>query len=144
MTLEMIQTEIEKQLAERGNKVVNKNAISALFGAIGGDPVGALGKIFLGREDALDAERQRIAQDQMLILLCRIDEVLSQSARESTIVSGLIESHGKDVDVIVGAHVKPGGGPVRFENGTHIKTSGQNAKRMTGLLIGGRSDEHDD
>jgi hypothetical protein len=73
MDREQVERNIEAELKKSKNRVVNRNALQALFGVYA-DPVGALGKVFLGRQDSLNAERARIAQDVILTLLCKIDD----------------------------------------------------------------------
>jgi len=134
-----IERAIEARLAARKKSVVNRNAMSALFGAFS-DPVGALGKIFLGREDALDAEKQKIVQELTLDLLCKFDEAISHSKSEGISLAGLIETKAQDVESVIGVHVSDGSGPVIFQAGTHIKTEVTGAKRTVGVQIGGKKE----
>lgn len=68
MTKQDIEKAIEDQLRARGKDILNRNAVAALFGAFA-DPVGALGKVFLGRNDAIAAARQRIEINVIIDLL---------------------------------------------------------------------------
>lgn len=137
---EIIQS-IQAALDARSRRVVNRNAVEALFGAVA-DPVGALGRIFLGRDSALGAERQRITQDVILDLLCKIDDSITQTkgalegnGLSPTIVGGLIEAYGEHVVDITGLHVEEGA-QVEITPGTHIRASGKDAESVTGLHIG--------
>ena len=130
---------IQAQLDAREKRVMNRNAFDALLGAVT-NPIGSLGRIFLGRDAALKVEEQRIAQDLIIELLCRIDEALTAMndaiEREQiprTIISGLIEAQGENVREVTGAHVED---PVEFKPGTHIRASGKGANSVTGLHIG--------
>lgn len=138
MKQEEIVQRIESELRNREKTIVNRNAFAALFGAIS-DPLGALGKIFLGRQDALDAEKQRLAQDAMLELLCRIDEAITAAdvkARSAGVtISGLIETTATNSEHVVGARIGPKSGSVEFKPGTQIKTTAYGAKTVTGLEI---------
>lgn len=78
---------IERKLVERKKRVVNRNALDALFHALP-NPIGSLGKIFLGRKDALEAEKLRIQQDIILDLLCRIEDA-SSSTKDKAFLSML-------------------------------------------------------
>ena len=77
---------IESRLDGQKRKILNRNAFNALIGAVGGvfggDPgpaIEGLRKIFLGREEALDAERKKIAQRAILQLVCKIDDALTDA-----------------------------------------------------------------
>jgi hypothetical protein len=136
-----VERAIEEQLASRSKKVLNRNAMSALFGACA-DPVGALGKVFLGRSDAIEAERQRIAQGLILDLLCNIDAAISQAASESSkqgvSIEGLIETTVQSADSVVGVHISEGMSNVTLRPGTHIRTVVGSATNVTGLQVGGK------
>ena len=134
-----IKREIEARLAARKNKVVNRNAMSALFGAFS-DPVGALGKIFLGRDEALDSEKQKIVQELTLDLLCKFDEAITQTEAQGISLAGLIETSAQNVESVIGVHIAGDSGPVVFQPGTHIKTEVTGAKRAVGLQIGGKKE----
>jgi hypothetical protein len=136
-----VMVRINAELARREHKVLNANAAKALFAALG-DRASALGQIFLGRSDALTAERQRLAQEEILRVACRvvdlvegIDEQLDGAGFPRTKVSGRIEAHGDGVDAVVGALVEE---PVEFLPGTHITATARNARAVTGLHVGGR------
>lgn len=139
-----VEAAIEARLAVRESSVRNRNAIRALFGAFS-DPVGSLGQIFLGGSDAVDSERQRLQQDAILELLCRIDEAIAEvgatAAAKGVEISGLIETSARDGETVVGVEIEKDAGPVRFQPGTHIKTTSIGAKSTTGLKIGGKSEE---
>lgn len=141
MTRQEIEKAIESELAARRKQVLNRNAVTALFGAFT-DPVGALGKIFLGRDDALETERQRIEQGVVIELLCKIDAALTQAAVESSnqgiLICGLIETTVESADSVVGVHISEGMTNVTLAPGTHIHTVVTNAKDITGLQIGGK------
>lgn len=133
----------EKILAELGDRspgALNRNAIGALFGAFS-DPIAALGKIFLGRADAIDAERLKIERSCILDLLCGINDALLNVAETAkahgVTIDGLIETVAFDVEDVVGVEVGRSAGQTRFLSGTHIKTEATGAKRLTGLKIGG-------
>ena len=139
-----VEAAIEKRLAERESSVRNRNALRALFGAFA-DPVGSLGDIFLGGSDAVDAERQRLQQDAVLELLCRIDDAISEIgstfAAKGIEISGLIETAAHNGECVVGVEIGKDSGPVRLQPGTHIKTTSTGTKSTTGLKIGGKSEE---
>jgi hypothetical protein len=135
-----LQRAIDEQLSSRERRVVNRNAISALFGAFS-DPMGSLGKIFLGRAEALEQERQRIEQDAILELLCRIDDAISsvaaQTNQQGITIAGLIETTATGATSVVGVDITPDAGPVTLQPGTHIRTQAIAAGSVTGLRIGG-------
>lgn len=142
MNKQAIEYAIGEQLALRKKSVLNRNAISALFGAFA-DPVGALGKIFVGRGDAIEAEKQRISQDVMIELLCRIDDAISKAAQASAgqgvTISGLIETSAHGAESVVGVHIGENSGAVNLQPGTHIRTSATASRNVTGLQIGGKT-----
>jgi hypothetical protein len=130
---------IQIELERRKKRIVNRNAFEALFSAVA-DPIGALGRIFLGRYSSVDAEKQRIAQDAVISLLCQVDDGLADLRTKldrggvpRSIVQGLIEAHGENVGEVTGAQIEE---PVEFPPGTHIRASGRNAAKVTGLRIG--------
>ncbi len=141
MDRHIVENAIDEQLKSRKKKVLNRNAISALFGAFS-DPLGALGKIFVGRDDAIDEEKQKIIQDVILEMLCKIDDAISQAAKELNtqgfILQGLIETCAHGADSVVGVHVAENSGPVTMQAGTHIRTIATASKNVTGLKIGGQ------
>ena len=139
---EDVEKAIECRLAEREKRVLNRNALSALFSAVA-DPIGSLGKIFLGGEDALVNEKLHIQQDIVIDLLCQIDEAISYAIAEAskqgvdwTIISGEIEAHGVDTEEVTGARIASDAGPTEIKPGTHIRAYGERAKRVTGLEVG--------
>jgi hypothetical protein len=143
MKREEIEATLCHELEQRRKKVLNRNAIDALFGAFE-NPVGALGKIFVGRRDALEREQDSIRQELVLDLLCRIDEALTEAQQKAqrsgikwTEVSGKIEAIGVDTDEITGVRITSDAGPVEFKPGTHIVVSATGARRVVGLDIGG-------
>lgn len=144
MNKQVIENAISEQLALRKKSVLNRNAISALFGALT-DPIGALGKVFVGRNDAIDAEKQRISQDVMIELLCRIDDAISQaaqvSASQGVTIGGLIETIAHGAESVIGVHIAENSGPVNLQPGTHIRTSSTTSISVTGLKIGGKTKE---
>ncbi len=135
-----IERAIEERLSARKKKALNRNAIGALFGAFA-DPVGSLGKIFLGRDDAIGVERQRIAQDVMIDLLCKIDGAIAHAveaaARQGTSIGGLIETTVHSADSVVGVQVSENMSNITLQPGTHIRTVVTSANNVTGLQIGG-------
>jgi len=142
MDKEQVEQVIQDKLREREKQVVNRNALVALLSALQLD---ALGKIFLGRKDALETEKLHIQQEIVLDLLCKIDNAISSAKAEAskqdinwTIISGEIEAHGVDVEEVTGTHISSNAGPVELKPGTHIRVSGERAKRVTGLDIGGK------
>ncbi|MCO7055067.1 hypothetical protein [Pseudomonas juntendi] len=140
MDRDELEQRIEQELKQSERKVLNRNAFSALFGAFA-DPVGALGKIFLGRGDAIAAEKQRIQQSYVLDLLCAIDAALTQvqtKARfEGIVINGLIETDVDRAEVVTGAHIASDVKNVQIQPGTHIKTTVGQAKTVTGFKVGG-------
>lgn len=144
MNRQQVEELILERLKARGNGVVNRNALQALFGAFGA-PGDALGRIFLGRNDALEAEQSRIMQEIILDLVCKIDDALTEArtlAREKgvewTVIDGTIEAQGTNVDDVTGAHIETDAGPVELKPGTHIRATGSGAKQVTGLKVGGK------
>lgn len=132
---------IETVLEQRKRRLVNKNAVRAFLSAWN-DPFSALGQIFMGRADVIDAERQRIAQDTMLDLLCKIDDAMTVTLSElgqqelpRTIVQGLIEAQGKHVDDVTGLSIGHDA-TVEFAPGTHVRAQGENAGSVVGVRIG--------
>ncbi|MBC8192634.1 MAG: hypothetical protein H8E18_09650 [FCB group bacterium] len=137
---------IKTELKMREKSVLNKNAFDALFSAFS-NPIAGLTKIFIGRNAALSVEEQRITQDHILDLLCEIDAALLkmndsiQSFKAPmTVINGLIEAHGENVDEVTGAHIEE---PVEFKPGTHIKASGKDAGSVTGLHIGRKGNRNE-
>jgi len=141
MDQQQLETRIKEELQSNAPRVLNKNALAALFGAFGGPAaaISSLGKIFLGREDALDAERQRIERKCVIELLCSIDEALNQSlarAQETGVfLDGLIETSVTDAGSVVGVDVFANQ-RVTFAAGTRIRTEAQNVGEVVGLRIG--------
>jgi len=139
-----IEETIDNRLADREASVRNRNAIKALFGAFS-DPVGALGEIFLGGTEAVDAERQRLQQDAVLDLLCKIDDAITQIAQGAETrgfeISGLIETTADGGESAVGVDIAANAGPVRMQPGTHIRTSSSDVRKTTGLKISGNKDD---
>ena len=138
-----VEADIEARLIERKKSLLNRNAIGALFGAFT-DPVGALGQVFLGRSAAIDQEKQRIAQDVILELLCNIDESLSQanatSEQQGIKLGGLIETIAQGGESLTGLSIGAKSGPVTLQPGTHIRTVATGVRNVTGVKIGGADD----
>ncbi len=139
---EQVEQAILDRLKGQEKQVVNRNALAALLSVLKLD---SLGKIFLGREDALEAEKLRIEQEIVLDLLCRIDDAISGAKTDSSkqkidwnIISGDIEAHGVDVEEVTGMSIATDAGPTELKPGTHIRVSGKRSRRVTGLDIGGR------
>ena len=146
MTKEEVEKSVEAALEQRKTKVLNRNALKALFGAFS-DPVGALGQVFMGRAEAVDAARQRLEQGAIIELLCKIDEAISHAVStlksgdaSGIVVQGLIETHGADSANVIGVHVTPDAGQVEFAPGTRIRTTGSGVGNLTGLKIGGKKE----
>lgn len=143
-----IRREIESELSKQNKRVVNKNAIDALFSAFPG-PIQALGKVLFGRGEAIEKEKQRITIETILQLLLKIDRVISDNNGKTDgidwkVVGGDIEAYGENAREVTGMDISYGAGPVELKPGTHIKASGKNVRRITGLRIGGKpSDEED-
>lgn len=142
MDREQVEQAILGRLKEREKQVVNRNALAALLSVL---KLNSLGKIFLGRKDALEAEKLRIEQEIVLDLLCRIDDAISGAKTDSSmqkidwnIISGEIEAHGVDVEEVTGMNIATDAGPTELKPGTHIRASGIRSRRVTGLDIGGR------
>ena len=140
MNMSDVEAAIEARLSERRRSILNRNALGALFGAFA-DPVGALGQVFLGRGDAIDQEKQRIAQDVILELLCKIDESLSQanakSEKQGIKLGGLIETIAHGGESLTGLSIGAKSGPVTLQPGTHVRTVATGVRKVTGVKIGG-------
>ncbi len=140
-----LETTITEELQRNSARVLNKNALSALFGAFGGPAaaISSLGKIFLGRDDALDAERHRIERRCIIELLCSIDDALKQSYAKAEAIGvsldGLIETTVKDADQVVGVDILANQ-RVDFAPGTRITTNAQNVREAVGLRIGSQGE----
>ncbi|UJW23499.1 MULTISPECIES: hypothetical protein [Pseudomonas] len=135
-----LQREIEDQLAKVKNRALNVNAFSALLGALEGNPLSALGKIFFGRSDAVDAERHRIEREKILDLLCAIDDKLSNTAlneaQQHHVVSGLIEASGVDGEVI-GLDIEHDAPSVLIGKDAVIRAESSGTGKVTGGRIRG-------
>ncbi len=140
MNKEDVEAAIAARLQERKKVVLNRNALCALFGVFS-DPIAALGQVFMGRSDALDQEKQRIAQDLILDLRCKIDDAISQAGVESNrkgiTLAGLIETVAQGGESVVGLSIALDSGPVTLQPGTHIQTSATGVRSVTGVQIGG-------
>ncbi len=130
---------INGELEIRKKKVLNRNAFEALFSALS-NPIAGLSKIFVGRNAAMSSEKQHITQNYIIDLLCEIDAAISKMGESIknndiplTVIDGLIEAHGENVEEVTAAHIEA---PVEFKPGTHIRASGENAGSVTGLHIG--------
>jgi hypothetical protein len=137
-----IQKTIELALEKRKTGVLNKNAINALFEALP-SPMKALGKIFMGRDEAIQSEKQKIAQDIILDLLVNIDKAITQALEASRqkgvdwkVIAGDVEVYGEKTKEVIGMQIASNAGPVELKPGTHIKASGSQVERITGLKIG--------
>jgi hypothetical protein len=137
---EKIRNEIENQLKSQEKEIRNRNAFNALFAAFGSAP-GALGKIFLGAEDAVDNNQHQIEQNAILKLLCEIDESITcamnnikdNNPRSPLVIDGLIQTYGTNTNNITGVDIANKN--VEFKPGTYIQTTGKNCGNMTGLKI---------
>ena len=143
-----IQRVIESELSKRNKRVVNRNAIDALFLVFPG-PIQALKKVLFGRGEAIEKERQKITIETILQLLLQIDRAISNNDGKTDgidwkVVGGNIEAYGVNAREVTGMDISSDAGPVELRPGTHIKASGKNVGRITGLRIGGKpSDEED-
>jgi hypothetical protein len=145
-----IRKSIQSELDKRKTKVLNKNAINALFEALP-SPVKALGKVFVGRQDAMENEKYKIVQDIILDLLLGIDKAITQALETADrkgidwkIISGDIQSCGEKAKEVIGMEIASDAGPVELKPGTRIRAAGRDVERITGLRIGGnKSDEED-
>ena len=151
MDREEVEKAILDELGRRKRKVLTRNALKALFSCFS-DPIGSLGQLFLGRQEAMNAERVRIEQEIILDLLCRIDDAISKAALaaqeklpvQHCVVCGEIEVYGQGVDEIKGVSIGKEAGQVELRPGTRIKASGKDARRIIGLEIGGGEKEVND
>lgn len=137
-----VEEAIAKELQKRRNRILTRNALDALFQSVS-NPVGALGKIFLGRKDALDTEEHHIQQELILDILCKIEELLDKTRERAmtrsdiiNIISGEIEAHGYATDEVIGVLITSDAGITELKPGTHIKATGKESKKVTGLQIG--------
>ncbi len=145
-----VRKSVESELEKRKTKVLNKNAINALFEALP-SPVKALGKIFVGRQDSIENEKHKIAQDIILDLLVNIDRAITQALEAAhekgidwKVIAGDIQSYGEKAEEVIGMEIASNAGPVELKSGTHIRAAGKDVGRITGLKIGGnQSDEED-
>jgi hypothetical protein len=185
MNEENILKKIEAELSKREKQVINKNAIDALCSCFG--PVKTLRKVFSGRGDAIDRERQKITIETILELLIKIDNAISANngkteginwedvghvltnvtcehcksrfgmivevgnelrcpncAIDWKIVRGKIEAYGENTKEVTGMDISSDAGPVELKPGTHIKASGKNVGKITGLRIGTNSSDEGD
>jgi len=135
-----IRREIEAELDKRKKRVVNENAINALFAVFPG-PVQALGKVIFGRNQAIQRERRDITIERILTLLSRIDGAISDNDGRTdgidwTVIGGDIEAYGENVVEVTGVDILGDAGPVELTPGTCIRASGKEVDRITGLRIG--------
>lgn len=130
---------IDDELHASNRKIVNRNALAALFGATT-DPIGSLGKIFLGRKDAVELERSRIKQDIILELLCKMDDALSnanaQGSQKGVTIDGLIEAQAKGGDLLVGLDIGSNADNVRMQSGSGVSVKGDGTHTVIGVRIG--------
>lgn len=147
MNRQELEQKILSELEGRRNKALNRNAINALFGAFT-DPIGALGKVFLGRGDAVDAEKQKIEREIILETLCSVDSALEHmeatASTKGLVIDGLIETTAFDVKNVLGVNIDPTATNIRFVSGTHIKTEATRGESLTGLQIGGSAGPRSD
>jgi histidyl-tRNA synthetase len=108
----------------------------------------ALGKIFVGRHEAMEAEKHKIAQDIILDLLVSIDKAITQAVETANqkgidwkVIAGDVEAYGEKVKEVIGMDIASNAGPVELKPGTHIKASGKEVERITGLKIGGNKSD---
>jgi hypothetical protein len=144
---EVVEEAIVATLKQRNKTLLTKTALKALFVVLP-SPVRALGQMFLGRDEALGAERQRLQQSAIIDLLCAIDDAIAQMSEKlraaqapTVVVEGLIETHAFNTGAATGVHVTPDAGPVEFKPGTHILTTGRGTTNLTGLRIGGKGED---
>ncbi|WP_122687586.1 hypothetical protein [Pseudomonas viridiflava] len=146
MDREQLEANISEDLKLVKGRAVNKNALAALFGAFGGPTaaVASLGKIFFGRDAAIDQAQHKIERGYILDLLCSIDEALTQlktSAEKSGVkIDGLIDTFAEDSGSVIGVDI---GGPQRvdFAPGARIRTEAKNSTSVTGLRINQTKDD---
>lgn len=139
-----LKKKIDELMKERRGRVLDGNAFEALLSGLM-NPLEGLYKLFVDRDKAIDDERQKIEQDLILELICKIEDSISELkskvkdnfSGKSTIIWGEIEAYGENVDKVIGSHVTNGSGLVEFKPGSKIKASGKNARNVTGLQIGG-------
>lgn len=145
-----VRKSIQSELEKRQTKILNDNAVNALFEALP-SPVKALGKIFIGRQDAMENEKYRIAQDIILGLLVNIDRAITQALETAhkkgidwKVIAGDIHSYGEKTKEVIGMEITPNAGPVELKPGTHIRAAGRDVGRIIGLKIGGDKSVEED
>jgi 2-hydroxy-3-keto-5-methylthiopentenyl-1-phosphate phosphatase len=145
-----VRKNIQLELEKRQTKVLNKNAVNALFEALP-SPVKALGKIFVGRQDAIENEKQKITQDIILDLLVSIDRAITQAMETAhekgidwKVISGNIQSYGERAKEVIGVEIFSDAGSVELKAGTHIRATGKDVDKITGLKIGGNQSNKED
>ncbi len=148
--IEQLKAEIERRVISNQTRVLNKNAIDAALAAIGGmlsgnpmSPIEGLMKIFFGRTEALEGEKQRQTQQIILELVCKISAALEEAEKAAQQASGisldgLIEVTARGGQTAKGAVITENSGPTSFNPGTRIIVNSENVQHTTGLQIGGR------
>ena len=135
MDTDDLEKAIAAKLEERKLRVLNKNAIGALFGMF--PKIDALRKIFVGRGDALAAEEVKIKQDIMLEMVCRIDAAISgaiKAAEERGVsFAGLVEVENTGSGSVIGVHVTQQNVDL---TGSRISLKASGSGTSTGLKIG--------
>jgi len=136
---------VSKLLAERKNKVIGKNIVSAAL-SLFSNPADAVEKLFFGVEAETSDEKLKLQQDLILELVCQIDDSLSKMESQfkskykdepSILIDGLIEVNSKNSESTTGIHIKSNSGQVEFKPGTKISVKSENNKGdTTGLKIG--------
>ena len=148
MNEEDIQKKIEYELSKRAKQIINKNAIDALFSNFPA-PIKALRKVLSGRKEALEGEKQKITIETILRLLTKIDNAISNNDGKTDgidwkVIGGDIEAYGENAREVTGMDISSDAGPIELKPGTHIKASGKNIDKITGLKIGGNPSNGDD
>jgi hypothetical protein len=111
-------------------------------------PIQALRKVFSGCDEALEGEKQKIIIETILQLLIKIDNAISNNDGKADgidwkVVGGDIEAYGENAREVTGMDISSDAGPVELKPGTHIKASGKNVGKITGLKIWGNPSDED-
>ncbi|WP_423148118.1 hypothetical protein [Rubrolithibacter danxiaensis] len=132
-------------LAERKNRVVGKNIVSAAL-SLFSNPAEAVEKLFFGVDKELSDEKLKFEQELMLELVCEIGQSLTNiqeqfesryGKTESVVIDGLIEVSSKNSEATMGVHIKSNSGQVEFKPGTKITVKSEGGTgSTTGLKIG--------
>ena len=138
---------INDQLEIKKRPALNAHTLDALTDAIVAattlSPAGVLQsliKIFLKRSNVIDAERQKIVQEETLNLICEIHERTSKlehisQAEVATRFNGLVEVIAKDSDTAIGLDISTNQ-PVVIESGTRVQVQADGVRTAIGVKIG--------